>query len=602
MCGMAAKSKKAYSYIRFSTPEQAKGDSKRRQMERSAEYAKEKGWDLDESIDLKDLGVSAFRGKNRATGALAKFLDLITEGRIEKGSVLIVESLDRLSRENVLTAQKTFLGILEEGIAIVTLIDKRHYTLESVSKNSMELIASILVFERANEESRTKSDRKKKSWEKIRENKEIKFTRRCPAWLELSDDRKKFIQLKDRCELIKRIFEMSAEGMGKALIASTLNHEMVPSWRDGKRGGNGWYPSYISKILSSRSVIGEFQPHEMVEGKRKPIGEALPNYFPSIISNALYQSAQQSIESRKGKGGRKSKLVNNLFSHIAVCGYCGASLTFVTKGQGSTYLVCSAARRRWGCRYISWRYEEFEASFLDLVSELDFSKLASPPQHHTNKLNETRNELSFQLNENIKKQKQLAEKLVEETEPTPKAVIKLLRALEIEEEAIKEKAKIVQGKISNIEQDRKALTIDKRALLEQISRKGEPAIRRRLAREIERRTIQIAVYPAGWPDSENLISRHSEEFEVWIASIKNHRHISHPRFYIVAFRDQSVRIVAPETETNFSTDFYHPDDLLAPELFDSPDDTLIKDSELETVLIKEAQQMFYLEIVNSISD
>jgi len=34
-----SKKKKAYSYIRFSTPEQLKGDSLRRQLESSRKYA-----------------------------------------------------------------------------------------------------------------------------------------------------------------------------------------------------------------------------------------------------------------------------------------------------------------------------------------------------------------------------------------------------------------------------------------------------------------------------------------------------------------------------------------------------------------------------------
>jgi len=36
----------AYSYIRFSTPEQLKGDSLRRQLEKSQNYADEHGLDL----------------------------------------------------------------------------------------------------------------------------------------------------------------------------------------------------------------------------------------------------------------------------------------------------------------------------------------------------------------------------------------------------------------------------------------------------------------------------------------------------------------------------------------------------------------------------
>ena len=56
---------------------------------------------LDES--LRDIGVSAFKGKNAIKGALKKFIELVEAGRIEKGSILILESLDRLSRQQVFT-------------------------------------------------------------------------------------------------------------------------------------------------------------------------------------------------------------------------------------------------------------------------------------------------------------------------------------------------------------------------------------------------------------------------------------------------------------------------------------------------------------------
>jgi DNA invertase Pin-like site-specific DNA recombinase len=46
----------AYSYIRFSNPEQAAGDSLRRQTERAAEYCRQRGWKLDVALTLRDLG------------------------------------------------------------------------------------------------------------------------------------------------------------------------------------------------------------------------------------------------------------------------------------------------------------------------------------------------------------------------------------------------------------------------------------------------------------------------------------------------------------------------------------------------------------------
>lgn len=109
----------AYSYIRFSSPEQAKGDSLRRQIERSAEYARAHGLELDHS--LRDLGVSGFKGANRHFGALARFLTLVEAAKIERGSYLLVESLDRLSREEVLKALQLFLAIIHGGITVVTL-------------------------------------------------------------------------------------------------------------------------------------------------------------------------------------------------------------------------------------------------------------------------------------------------------------------------------------------------------------------------------------------------------------------------------------------------------------------------------------------------
>ncbi|HEX3800709.1 MAG TPA: recombinase family protein [Verrucomicrobiae bacterium] len=56
--------KTAYSYVRFSTPQQSLGDSTRRQVEAAEQFCKENGYALDKSITLHDKGVSAFKGAN----------------------------------------------------------------------------------------------------------------------------------------------------------------------------------------------------------------------------------------------------------------------------------------------------------------------------------------------------------------------------------------------------------------------------------------------------------------------------------------------------------------------------------------------------------
>ena len=71
--GTVAGKAKAYSYVRFSTPDQIKGDSFERPTRKAAEYAR--GLELDTTLTFRNLGVSAFRGKNAQNGALKAFLD-----------------------------------------------------------------------------------------------------------------------------------------------------------------------------------------------------------------------------------------------------------------------------------------------------------------------------------------------------------------------------------------------------------------------------------------------------------------------------------------------------------------------------------------------
>lgn len=61
---------KPYSYILFSTPEQEKGDSIRRQVELRDKYVREHGLTLDNSLRLTDRGLSDYKGLQRTKGAL----------------------------------------------------------------------------------------------------------------------------------------------------------------------------------------------------------------------------------------------------------------------------------------------------------------------------------------------------------------------------------------------------------------------------------------------------------------------------------------------------------------------------------------------------
>src|SRR5262245_55030636 len=127
---------KAYSYIRFSTPQQAKGDSHRRQADKAARYAEEHGLALDSDLNLTDFGVSAYRGKNAKTGALGVFLRAVEDGTVPRGSFLLVENIDRLTREDVPDATMLFLQIINAGIVVVTLTNRERYSRERLNSGT----------------------------------------------------------------------------------------------------------------------------------------------------------------------------------------------------------------------------------------------------------------------------------------------------------------------------------------------------------------------------------------------------------------------------------------------------------------------------------
>src|SRR5262249_49720406 len=90
--------KQVYSYVRFSKAEQSMGDPERRQLEAARTWAQKKGHTLDESIK-PDRGRSGYHGHHRSKGNLGLFLKMVEAGSIPKGSILVVENIDRLSRE-----------------------------------------------------------------------------------------------------------------------------------------------------------------------------------------------------------------------------------------------------------------------------------------------------------------------------------------------------------------------------------------------------------------------------------------------------------------------------------------------------------------------
>ena len=207
----------------MSTDLQLKGDSRRRQLDASRAYAEANNLHLAEGAELEDIGVSAFKGANVRDGALGQFLDAVKAGTVKPGSYLLVESLDRLSREEVLTAQSLFLSIIQAGIHLVTLVDGRVY--RAGKTDLADLITSLVIMSRAHEESQTKSHRIAAAWKNKRNEAAglRPMTKWCPAWLTLLPDRTGYGLNPIRAAVVREIFEDTASGIGMYTVANRLN-------------------------------------------------------------------------------------------------------------------------------------------------------------------------------------------------------------------------------------------------------------------------------------------------------------------------------------------------------------------------------------------
>ena len=373
---------KAYSYIRFSSVKQQKGDSVERQTKLSENYAAKHGLALDTEQGMRDLGISAYDRSNLLEkSALGEFLLRVKEGLIPRGSYLLVESLDRLSRDKVMDALAIFLSILKAGIIIVTLADEQEYSYERSNDNWASLIVSIAIMSRANEESAIKSRRIRSSWDAKRKNIANKrLTARCPYWLKPAEGDKGFEFIPERVDVVKRIFQMSRDGIGNSTIVKTLNMENVPLFSDKS---NGWQTSYVQKTLSNHAIFGELRLNLQRDGEMTPVA-VIPDYYPAIMSKEEWLIAASTRAARSTRGGvSKGKHLSNLFSGLLRCGYCGGPMNmggYSKKLSGgarklSKYIACSNARRGLGCKFVQWEYTDFENLILRFCKALDLAQV-----------------------------------------------------------------------------------------------------------------------------------------------------------------------------------------------------------------------------------
>jgi DNA invertase Pin-like site-specific DNA recombinase len=433
---------KAIAYVRYSSAVQAEGDSVDRQTSPLEGF--ENRFKVKVEEIYTDEGVSSYRGDNIKRGKFSEILAKIDSEEISKGDFLVIESIDRVSRQALNKTATTLYGILEKGINIYTTNDERLYSLDDKSKDLENYLMIGLIAKRANEESETKSKRRRSAWNKAKElaeeGKVFSTSNNTPYGLKVENG--KFEIVEEEAKEIRFIIEnLKYEG-----VSATIRK--VNEWSKRK-----WQSKHVGHFMKNQYIRGVYRAQRREEGK-KVHERYIENYYPAIVSETSFFEAREAMKKRETKKeyGNKAKGHLNIFKHCIKCADCGSTMIFMKnknpRGVWYSYYACESRKeKKTGCEDQFLRAEYVIALFLseleirlehkDDIDEKDklIYEIMRPEEKQEDKklFNDKNNELQKRKAE-LKNLENTADELAENA---PTYIFKKMSKLENEVEKLK---------------------------------------------------------------------------------------------------------------------------------------------------------------------
>lgn len=306
------------TYLRFSSAIQGVegADSTRRQNDLFNQWLK-KNPTAKVIASFADEGLSGYKGKH-LSGEFGQLLQRVEAGEFPEGTILLVESIDRLGRLEHLETEALMNRILGNGIEIHTLQDNLVYTKDALSYDlGISIIQRVKAYI-AHQESKQKSQRVAAKWgqrTKLAVSGEQRLTKMVPGWIDPDT-----FQLNEHAETVKLIFKLLLDGESLHNIARHLQENNIQSF-SRRRDANGFSVHSVRTILKSVSTIGTLAASTHND---RP---AIPNYYPAAVSVTTFNKAQSILDkNRKGRTpASKNPVTINLFKGLFRC-ECGASV------------------------------------------------------------------------------------------------------------------------------------------------------------------------------------------------------------------------------------------------------------------------------------
>ncbi|MBW3696464.1 recombinase family protein [Vibrio sp. T187] len=319
-----------------------------------------------------DAGKSAYKGEHMADGgALREIYEDIQNDTYKPGTVLLMYSLDRFSRQEPFQAMHYFTGILAKGVSIWTCI--KGVEKFETQKSIFPIITASIGFGTSNEESEKKSSRLKDTWlEKydfLARGQAVKMTS-YPFWITFNENHMRY-DFNDFAPIAKGILNDYLNGVGRSLIVKRLNEAKTPFYTKLKKPTKPqvWTSDHLKKLFNNHAIYGRF------DSKRNNV--QIENAFPALITKDQFEIIQSMKRKRKGK---QSDDYPNLFNGLLKCGYCSGSLTRSKSQSGSYSYYCTSAER---CNTKkSLAAKTFDPVVLTFLKDLDWSFMHEETQEN----------------------------------------------------------------------------------------------------------------------------------------------------------------------------------------------------------------------------
>lgn len=305
---------KAISYIRFSSHQQGKGSSVERQERLFEEWLADHTEYSVSDLKAIDRGLSAYSGKHRQ-GGLGALLQAIQDGLISKGDAIVIEAIDRLTREDAATALSCVTDIVRAGVKIYTVEDQACY--DSTSLQSAALHVLVAKIHASYEYSNRLSKRLKASYvaklNKAKSGQYVKAPNR-PFWID-----GKGVLIEAEGLKVRRIIELYKTGMGQLAILKILQEESNIAEIEDYKGDDSkekYKPSSMQTIRSVKRLL----TNEALIGEWKGVKS-----FDALISVEEYLELGRLVIQRSKFNKSEEKY---LLSGILVCKHCGSAYNF----------------------------------------------------------------------------------------------------------------------------------------------------------------------------------------------------------------------------------------------------------------------------------